>query len=106
MKVKTMRKRNKIGVLVLAVLFVFYVSSPFILFPVRLKTMSSANGSLESGTEYLFDVLAAPLLKALEGDNLYYNTWVEYSNSECSKYDVQCPEMLNAGQAVSGSAQE
>ena len=85
-----MKKKYKIGVIIIAVSVGFYAASPFVLFPVLLEEMSENAGKLPvSGA--IFEVVSKPILDALEGDNFYYNALMKYSISVCNKYEGRCP---------------
>jgi len=100
-----MKRNQKIGVLVVAVLFLLYMSSPFILFPVMLAGKPQ-NGGSGYGSAELFNTIAAPVLKALEGDNPYHKAWMKYSTAVCQKFDEHCPGMQDESPAARDAVQQ
>lgn len=93
-----MQRKKKIGVLVVAVFFLLYISSPFILFPVMLAGKPQ-NGGSGYGSAELFNTIASPILEALEGDNPYYKTWKKYATALCQKFDGHCTGMQDESPA-------
>lgn len=104
-QVRIMRKGHTIGESVPVVMFMLYMSWLFILFPIKLKALPETAAEGDTGAD-IYDVLASPVIKALEGDNLYYNSWSRYARSQCRESGMDCTHILQDESPAAVVAQE